>query len=220
MPLQEMDWNENLFGAQSQLRQWVTAICDAINAQLHGTGGRFTADVLCLTRNGTRAATGTATAAHAHTYTAAARFIDQLRVNIHDHLAGTPQLATTVFFVLPDHKAESDAALALAVQAASLLGLGSSVVIVDVSPGAASWATHLHSLAPVFPIVRRPRNGESPILAITPHSHNENAEQFAVWHQLVAPGSALPTVPVSVRGTLQLQLDLEATYNEARSRLA
>jgi hypothetical protein len=220
MPLQDLDWNGNLFAAQSPLRQWVTAICDSLNAQLSGTGGRFTAEVLCLTRSGTRAATGTATAAHEHTYTAAARFIDQLRVNIHDHLAGTPQLATTVFFVLPDHKAESDAALALAVQAASLLGQGTGVVIVDMSPGAASWATHLHSLAPVFPIVRRPRNGEAPILAITPHAHNENAEQFAVWHQLVAPSAAMPTVPVSVRGTVQLHLDLEATYNEAQSRLA
>jgi hypothetical protein len=87
---------------------------------------------------------------------------------------------------------------------------GVGVVIVDAMPGPPSWATHLHSLVGVYPLPRRPRNGEAPVLVV--HPRIDGAEQYAVWHHNVPAGGPLPTVPVPVRGAT---LDLEATFAAA-----
>jgi hypothetical protein len=99
------------------------------------------------------------------------------------------------------------------VRAAGLMSAGASVVIVDIVPGPPTWATHLHSLTGVYPITRRPRGGEAPVLVVYP-GVDSGAEQFAVWHHLVAAGFPLPTVSIPVRNAAQLKLDLEATYLE------
>ena len=95
-----------------------------------------------------------------------------------------------------------------------MLFRSAGVVIVDALPGPASWATHLHSLTGVYPIARRPRGTDAPILVVHPSAQG-GAERFVVWHHAVAPGFPLPTVPVPVRGAMHLALDLEATYAEA-----
>ena len=93
---------------------------------------------------------------------------------------------------------------------------GAGVVVVDALPGPASWATHLHSLTGVYPITKRPRGTDAPILAVQPVLAG-GAEQFAVWHHNVASGFPLPTVPVPLRGASAPALDLEATYATARA---
>lgn len=138
-----------------------------------------------------------------------ARFTDRIGVSINDSSGG--QVAAVVLFVTPDNKADSDASLAFAVRAAGFMAVGAGVVIVDILPGPPSWATHLHSLTGVYPLPRRPRGGEAPVLAVHPRVEG-GAERYAVWHHAVAAGSPLPTVPVPVRGTMHLTLDLEATY--------
>jgi hypothetical protein len=149
-----------------------------------------------------------------------AKFIDAVRVFVVDRTAGS-EIVAAVLFATPGSKADSDSALAFAVQAASLMSRGIGVVVMDAAPGPPSWATHLHSLVGVYPIAKRPRGGEAPILVVHPEV-KDGAEQFAVWHHSVAVGFPLPTVPVPVRGGMHLKLDLEATYLEAceRSRIA
>jgi hypothetical protein len=86
-------------------------------------------------------------------------------------------------------------------------------VVIDALPGPPNWATHLHSLVGVYPLARRSRGEDVPILVAAP-----GADAFAVWHYSVAPGLPLPTVPVPVRGAPGLTLDLEATYLTAFER--
>jgi hypothetical protein len=140
-------------------------------------------------------------------------------VNVLDFLEGR-QVAAAVLFVCPDHKADSDGALAFAVRAAALMSAGAGVVVVDVVPGLPSWATHLHSLTGVYPAARRPPGAECPLLVVHP-VFREESERYTVWHHAVAPGFPLPTISVPIRGAMNMKLDLEATYMEAceRSRI-
>ena len=152
----------------------------------------------------------------APTLLAPARFADRVGVTVVDRL-DLPGPAAAVLFVTPDNKADSDAALAFAVRAAGFMSAGAGVVIVDALPGPPAWATHLHSLTGVYPIARRPRNGDASVLVVHPTVQN-GGEWFAVWHHAIPSGAPLPTVPVPVRGSMHLRLDLEATYAEACER--
>ena len=233
MPLLNVDWEKRPGGPLSFLHGWSATIADSLNEQIPRGEGRFLAEMACRTRFKTveeiagfdrgppsvcidGRETGEKYPAFdppAPTLVAPARFSDRLGVNVIDHLDGR-HVAAVVLLVGEDNKADSDAALAFAVRAAGFMSSGAGVVIVDILPGPASWATHLHSLTGVYPIAKRPRNNDSPILAVHPTVQNGSA-WFAVWHHTVAPGFPLPTVPVSVRGAMHLKLDLEATYAEA-----
>jgi hypothetical protein len=245
MPLLDLDWGG---GYRRDLRSflfgWSSAVGAALNRQLAEaeTGGemRFLAEMACRTRLKTVETIRLFDHGPPHVYTtdgretnrrypafdpppatrvAPARFIDRVGVDIIDRLEG-PQVGAAVLFVCPDHKQDSDAALAFAVRAAGLMNTGVGVVIVDIAPGLPSWATHLHSLTGVYPAVRRPRGNECPVLVVHP-TFRDDTELFAVWDYAIVPGCPLPTVPVPVRGAMHLKLDLEATYAEAceRSRI-
>lgn len=199
------------------LAQWAAAAAAALNAQLPHGEERFVTETVSATRSqGAEAVAAPALAPVAPTHLAPARFTDHVGVNVVDTANGR-RVAAAVLFVTPDNKADSDSALAFAVRAAGLMSGGAGVVVVDPLPGPASWATHLHSLTGVYPITRRPRGADAPVLAVQP-TVQDGAEQFAVWHHNVAPGGALPAVPVAVRGAAPLTLDLELTHAEAHER--
>lgn len=219
MPLLNTDWATNGLDPVSFLAEWAATVAAALNGQL--TGGAFAAETAAATRAQAAAAVqlpGEAPETMPMNVTPA-RFTDRVGVSVME-APGAPA-AAAVLFVTPDNKADSDSALAFAVRAAGLMSSGAGVVIVDALPGPASWATHLHSLTGVYPIAKRPRGTDSPVLAVHPMLHN-GAELFGLWHHNVPAGAALPTVPVAVRGGAPLTLDLEATYADAveRSKLA
>ncbi|MFM8275267.1 MAG: hypothetical protein ACKODX_23440 [Gemmata sp.] len=197
------------------LARWSDAVAAALAAQL--PADRFAAGP----SRTTRAQAADAVAALAEPVEAApallapARLTDRLSVEVTDTATGGA--AAAVLFVTPDNKADSDGALAFAVRAAGLMSSGAGVVIVDALPGPAGWATHLHSLTGVYPIAKRARGADAPVLAVHPTIQNGSA-WFAVWPYTVAPGFPLPTVPVAVRGAMHLKLDLEATYADAHGR--
>ncbi len=233
MPLLDIDWTERPGGPLSFLYAWSATITGALNEQIPRSEQRFLAEMSCRTRMKT--AEDIASFNHGPptvcvdgretdqkypsfdpptpTLHAPARFTDRLGVNVIDHLEGR-HVAAVVLFVGEDHKVDSDGSLAFAVRAAGFMSAGVGVVIVDILPGPPSWATHLHSLTGVYPITRRPRSGEAPILVVHPEVR-DGAERYEVWHYLVAAGFSLPTVPVPVRGAMHLKLDLEVTYAEA-----
>ncbi|HEY1188788.1 MAG TPA: hypothetical protein VGE74_14130 [Gemmata sp.] len=217
MPLLSTDWSNNGRDPFAFLVSWSEAVAGALIAQL--PADRFAVKTDCTTRAQAAEAVAPLAVGPSPTFTAPARLTDRVGTRVADARDGS--VVAAVLFVTPDNKADSDSALALAVRAAGLMSGGAGVVIVDALPGPASWATHLHSLTGVFPITKRPRGTDSPVLAVQPAFPN-GAEQFAVWHHNVPAGAALPTVPVAVRGVLNLALDLEATYAEAcqRSKLA
>lgn len=215
MPLLNTDWTNDGRDPLAFLSHWAAAVADALNAQL--AGGAFVAEA----GSATRAQSAQAVALPSEKpetmpmNLAPARFTDRVGVSVVE--AAGRNVAAAVLFVTPDNKADSDAALAFAVRAAQLMSSGAGVVVVDALPGAANWATHLHSLTGVYPITKRPRGTDSPVLAVHPMVH-EGAELFGVWHHNVPTGAALPTVPVAVRGAMHLKLDLEATYADAVQR--
>ncbi len=231
MPLHNIDWATNGHRSAPFLFDWSASVADALNAQLPGSERRFFAEIACRTRiktaeevarfNHGPPAPATAQehptfAPPAPTLTVPARFADRFGVAVIE-VSEERRVAAVVLFVGADHKADSDGALAFAVRAAGLMLAGVGVVILDILPGPASWATHLHSLTGVYPAIRRPRGGEATVLVVHPEVR-DGAERFAVWHHAVAPGAPLPTVPVPVCGARYLELDLEATYTEACQR--
>jgi hypothetical protein len=216
VPLSDTDWTAPGPDPRAALVIWSEVVAAALVAGL--PPDRFGAETDRSTRSG--AAEELAPLAPSAldpppTLTVPARFTDRVDVTLWD--TTEDRRAAAVLFVTPDNKADSDGALAFAVRAAALLGAGATVVVIDALPGPPSWATHLHSLVGVYPIARRPRNGEAPILVVHPE-RVDGAPRFAVWHHLVAPGFPLPTVVVPVRGAGHLTLDLEATYLDARQR--
>jgi hypothetical protein len=236
MPLLNIDWTKNADLLHSFLFEWSCEVAAALNAQIPRAERRFVATPACRShrkiaedvasfnfgpppvyRDGVE--TGTTYPAFAPpepTLHAPLRLADRYGANVTDHLEG-PRVVGAVLFAGAEHKADSDGALALALRAAALMSAGTGVVIIDVLPGPASWATHLHSLTGVFPIARRPRGADTPIVAVHPQVSG-GTERYAVWHYAVAPGRALPVVPVPLCGAMHLQLDLEATYTETCAR--
>lgn len=242
MPLLNLDWGGSFHRDQrSFLFQWASVVMDALNKQLPQPEQRFLAEMACYTRLKTTELIQSFEQGPPTVYTpegretierylsfdppppslvAPARFTDRVEVNVIDSLEGH-QVAAAVLFVCPDHKTDSDGALAFAVRVAGLISAGVGVVVVDIVRGPPSWSAHLHSLTGVYPIASRPRATECPVLVVHP-LFRDGAEQFAAWHHAAAMGSLLPTIPVPVCGAMHLKLDLEATYSEAceRSRIA
>lgn len=212
MPLSVIDWTKDARDPRAFLAAWCQTVVDVINAT---SAGELVANLDIRPRAGivTPRALAESTAP---TLVAPARFTDGFGVGV----SAGDELVAVVWFVAPDNKADSDASLALAIGAAALMLAGVEVVIVDAMPGPPSWATHLHSLVGVYPLPRRPRNGETPVLVVEPRIEG-GAEKYAVWHYAVAADKALPTVPLPVAGATHLAhvtLDLEATYLEACRR--
>lgn len=209
MPLSEIDWTKG--DPRARLTAWVAATADALAAQASGEPLAVATDT--RTREAIDAVTTTSVTAGETppTLTAPGRFTDRFGVTV----TREGQTAAAVLFVTPDNKSDSDASLAFAVRAAAFVNAGVGVVIVDAVPGPPSWATHLHSLVGVYPLPRRPRNGDAPVLIVQPQV-NAGAEQYLVWHHNVPAGAPLPTVHVPVRGA-NLELDLEAALVAARA---
>jgi hypothetical protein len=232
MPLLDIDWRNGQCHSLWFLFSWSASVVGVLNRQSQTIRRRFVAETDCRVRVKTvgeiarfnhgppvSALDGRETDQKppafippAPTLTAPARFTDRLGVLVVD--SDDRRVAAVVLFVGEDHKADSDGALAFAVRAAGFMSAGAGVVIVDVLPGPANWATHLHSLTGVYPAARRTRGKEATVLAVHPEVR-DGVERFAVWHHAVAIGARLPTVPVPVRGATHLELDLESSYTEA-----
>ncbi len=221
MPILAAEWAQDDARRDALFRAWGRSVAAALNAQLAAAGERFVAEPVCVSRAECaeqierlgREPGFAAVAVPEPQFVASARFTERLGANVLDARHGR-QTAGAVLFVGADNKADSDAALAFAVRAAALVSTGAGVVIVDALPGPPSWATHLHSLTGVYPIARRPRGADTPVLAVHPVVR-DGGERYAVGYHSVAPGFPLPTVPLLVRGATHLSVDLEATYLEA-----
>ena len=208
MPYLEVDWAGGKNDLSAFLTTWSQGIAAALNAAP-------TADARATAVSRTRLATTGAAAIglspsppHA---SVPARFADHIGVDL-VNASGGPLGA--VLFVGADHKTDSDGGLVFAVRVATRVSAGVGVVVVDIAPGPASWAMHLNTLVPVYPIAKRPRGPGASVLVIQPRSR-DGVEQYDVWYHTVAVGGTFPTVPLPIRGDTHPMIDLEATYTRS-----
>jgi hypothetical protein len=132
-----------------------------------------------------------------------------------------PKLVAAIELISPGNKDRPAERRAFATKCASYLYQGISVIIVDI---VTNRRANLHN-----DILRIMEAGD--LLALPPESNlyavayrplrRGAGDEIDVWRTPLAPGQALPTLPLGLRADLVIPVDFEATYAEAclRKRL-
>lgn len=139
-------------------------------------------------------------------------------IEIHDSKRGA-RLVAVIELLSPSNKDRKDRRTAFAVKSLSYLQGGIGLVMVDV---VTEYHANLHNemmrllgVGNEFELEEDP-----PIYAVGYQPEEENeTPQIVSWPHVLTIGEALPTIPLYLRGTGCIPLDLESTYMETR-RLA
>jgi hypothetical protein len=142
---------------------------------------------------------------------------DDLEVRVHDKDRDA-QVVAVIELVSPGNKDRPETRRAFAAKCAAYLQRGIGVVTVDI---VTSRQFNLHN-----ELVRLLGHAEAflmtddPVIytvAYRPERRND-VDQIDLWPTPLAVGESLPIVPLALRGTRAIPLDLDATYTEARLR--
>lgn len=221
--------------------RWAAAMADALNQdilppdyfaefQVH-VGSRVEIDVATFER-GRDAATGgqrdgaTATltarawAPPKPAWTMPAIFPDEIEVQVFSTEEG-PELVAAIELVSPGNKDRPDFRRAFAAKCASYLHRGIGLIIVDI---VTSRQANLHNelVALLGQAAQFVISADSCLYTVAYRpTRRDGADQLDVWPSRLLVGSALPVVPLGLRGAGCVPLDLDATYQEAcqRSRI-
>lgn len=140
-------------------------------------------------------------------------FPDEIEVRIFNKEAG-PTLVAAIEIVSPQNKDRGDAQLAFTARCISYLSAGVGLVIVDlVTVRLANMHNALVELMGLSSSFLLAEDVTLYVVAYRPVKSDDAAE-IHVWPHVLAIGSALPTVPLALRGATIIPLDLEATYAE------
>ncbi len=152
--------------------------------------------------------------------TMTAAFPEEILVEIRD-LYRARQVLAVIEIVSPGNKDDAQAREAFAGKCLSYLAKGLGLVIIDV---VTERLANLHNV-----LVRLARQdetlvmpGDPPLYVAAYRPIRRNKEDLIdLWQWPLAVGSALPAVPLALKGFGCVRLDLEATYSEAceRSRI-
>lgn len=142
---------------------------------------------------------------------------DDLEVQIVDR-RGSRRLVAVVELVSPGNKDRPEARRAFATKCAAYLQRGIGLVAIDT---VTTEHFHLHNdlmdvlrLAAPFTLPE-----EQFLSAVSYHpARREERNELDVWPFPLTVGGALPVVPLALKGTRAVPLDLETTYREARQR--
>lgn len=126
------------------------------------------------------------------------------------HNQGGPVLAGAVELASPSNKDRQESRTAFVSKCAAYLYQGVGLVVVDV---VTERRANLHQqlLALVSPETTEIAQSDLYTAGYRPLGHDGTA-QLEIWHEALAIGQVLPTVPLWLRGLGPLPLDLEATY--------
>ena len=152
--------------------------------------------------------------------TLSAKFPEDVFVEIRD-LQRARQVLAVVELVSPGNKDDAEARESFAGKCLSYLSKGLGLVVIDiVSDRLANLHNELIRLAKKEAKFLMPGDPNLYVSAYRP-VHRNKKDLIDLWLWPLAIGSALPAVPLALRGFGCVRLDLEATYTEAceRSRI-
>ena len=146
-----------------------------------------------------------------------ADFPEEVLVEIRDLRRGRQVLAV-VEIVSPGNKDDEEARLAFAGKCLSYLSKGIGLLVLDiVTEGKANLHNSMMRLAKND--ARYEMIGEPQTFAASYRPVSRDWENVIdLWHWSLRVGSALPTVPLALKGFGCIAIDLEATYTEACTR--
>jgi hypothetical protein len=144
-------------------------------------------------------------------------FPDDLEVRVHD-AERDAKVVAVVELVSPGNKDRSEARRAFAIKCAAYLQRGIGVVTIDI---VTSRRFNLHN-----ELVRLLGQADTYLMAEETAiytvayrpARRSNVDQIDIWPTPLTVGGSLPVVPLALRGTRAIPLDLDATYTETRVR--
>jgi hypothetical protein len=127
---------------------------------------------------------------------------------------GGPRLAGAIELVSPRNKDRPAARSAFVTKCVSYISEAVGLVVVDVVTDRQS---NLHAEL-VAQLGGEPNATEAALYAVAYRlSERDGAQGVDIWHEPLAMGGALPTLPLWLPGGLCLALDLEASYERTRA---
>lgn len=140
-------------------------------------------------------------------------FPDEFEVQVFQSSGGAT-LVAAIEFVSPANKGRPDTCRAFAAKCATYLQAGVGLIVVDV---VTERQANLHD--ELVDLLRQPeslrfRDG-SPLYAVAYRpGRRPEGDRIEMWLNGLSVGAALPTMPLALRGSITVPVDLEATYAE------
>jgi hypothetical protein len=223
-------------GWESFHTQWCAAIAGRLNqgllpanyfaeAQVH-IGGRVEVDIgtieqspeTSVAANGSVATTQAVWAPPAPPLVMPSTFPDEISIRIMGGPTG-PHLVAAIELVSPGNKDRPTARRTFAMKCATYLSSGIGLLVVDV---VTERLANLHNtLMELFQQPSEYQLGEQVSLyavAYRPVRRETLGDQIEMWPTVLAVGAPLPTMPLALRGSITLPVDLETTYMTARQQ--
>jgi hypothetical protein len=213
--------------------RWAVAIADSLNATLPSPrflaetevsiGREFKTDVVEYEQppglgNGENGGVAVATYAPPQAArTVAVTFPEEVAVRVYDLSAGRT-LVGVIELVSPANKDRPDNRRAFAMKCATFLHDRIGLIVADI---VSEYHANLHR--EVLGLLGDPHTGDLPAdchlyaVAYRPVLRNDQG-QLDLWPVSLGIGQPLPVLPLALRGSFTVPIDLEATYTEARQR--
>jgi hypothetical protein len=142
---------------------------------------------------------------------------DDLEVRVLDE-RDDARLVAVVELVSPRNKDRPETRRAFAAKCAAYLQRGIGIVVADL---VTSRQANMHNeLIDGLRLDEAFRLGDDVMLAALAYrpTHRDGQDQVDAWTQRLQVGGPLPRLPLALRGTGVVPLDLETTYSETRQR--
>ncbi len=142
-------------------------------------------------------------------------FPDDLEVQVYDTRGGV-RLVAVIELVSPSNKDREATRRAFAAKSAAYLQRGLGLIVVDIVTGSRfnlhNELVGLMDLGPSFEM-----SAEATLYAVAyrPISR-QGKDQIETWPEALTVRGTLPVLPLALRGTMTIPVDLEATYAQAR----
>ena len=145
-----------------------------------------------------------------------ALYPDDLEVQVLDQ-RDDARLVGVVELLSPRNKDREESRIAFAAKCAAYLQRGIGLIILDI---VTSRQANLHGeLLHMLGQENGPPMGTPPLYAVAYRAARRgDSNEIDIWPETLAIGQRLPVLPLSLRGSGAVPLDLEATYMDARAR--
>jgi hypothetical protein len=146
-----------------------------------------------------------------------ALFPDDIEVQVYDQRGGA-HLVAVIELVSPANKDRPESRRAFAAKCAAYLQRGIGLIVGDI---VTERRFNLHNETVVLMGLEEtfamPDDAGVYAVAYRP-THRDDANYIETWPEPLVIGERLPVLPLALRGSMTIPLDLEATYTDARQR--